>query len=318
MFRVLVQALLLITAHLPLLCAELSRSEGTTSVSGREGVKHSPCGKDCEDRIRVRKRSALGPKCELYYFLPTAKHTDEAFFFWNNTKAEQLNAYRKIVPFLQANSHKDEPLFFPAHLPLVKKRGDGRDALVLKDVYVRAQGTCGELPGSNYPGYFDTNPEWFGKPDQKLQVELRMLEDYVQRIPRSHWGYRVPKAGEDDVCLDETGLVVKDFPGIRTCFSMWIFDDVNEKPKHFAGRQIYNRINQTLHVNNIVFNSSAGDSPAETVSLPALFLKEMCFVTNSSHENRCTYWTATNFYVSLCCCYTNRTECAYRTYKFPS
>ena len=66
-----------------------------------------------------------------------------------------------------------------------------------------------------------------------------MLEDYVERMPRSHWGYRVPKADED-VCLGDTGPVVvrtetsreraectvqKDFPGIRTCFSMWIYDN---------------------------------------------------------------------------------------------
>ncbi|KAH7721524.1 hypothetical protein AAVH_10985 [Aphelenchoides avenae] len=53
-------------------------------------------------------------------------------------------------------------------------------------------------------------------------------------------------------------------------------------------------------------------------SLPALFLKEMCEVTNASLPNRCTYWASDRFYVSLCCCYTNRKECAYRTYKFPA
>ncbi|KAH7701493.1 hypothetical protein AAVH_31373, partial [Aphelenchoides avenae] len=257
-------------------------------------------------------------------FVPTANHTDEAFFFWNNTKVEQLLAYRKIVPFLLENRHADDPLYFPAHLPLVDVH-NGSEVLVLKDVYVRAKGACAYDKSRGQGIVFDTNPDWYKNPDERLKKELQMLENYVQRIPRSHWGYRVPKPGEDDVCLDETGLVVKDFPGIRTCFSMWIFDDRDQKPKHFAGRQIYNRINQTQHVNasKIGFNPSKSLFDAEPIStdmfsLPALFLKEMCTVTNASFlKNRCTYWTTNRFYVSLCCCYTTRTECAYKTYEFP-
>ncbi|KAH7721549.1 hypothetical protein AAVH_11010 [Aphelenchoides avenae] len=291
------------------------RSTSKTSTPGIEG--------------RTTKKSTPGTeeeKCELYYFVPTANHTDEAFFFWNNTKVEQLLAYSKITSFLETNRRKAEPLFFPAHIPLVEVH-NGSEVLVLKDVYVRAQGACGDRKtGRKGLDYFDTNPDWYKNPDERLKKELEMLENYVQRIPRSHWGYRVPKTGEDDLCLDETGLVVKDFPGIRTCFSMWIFDDRDQKPKHFAGRQIYNRINQTQHVNasKIGFNPSGSLLDAEPIrtemfSLPALFLQEMCSVKNaSSLKNRCTYWTTNRFYVSLCCCYTTRTECAYKNYTFPT
>ncbi|KAH7660467.1 hypothetical protein AAVH_43749, partial [Aphelenchoides avenae] len=262
-------------------------------------------------------------------FVPTAKRTNEAFFFWNNTKVEQLVAYMKIASFLLENRHKANPLYFPAHLPLVEVH-NGSEVLVLKDVYVRALGACGYAKTRRRDlGYYDTAPEWFMKPVQKRQVELRILENYVQRIPRSHWGYRVPKDDEQDVCLDNTGLVVKDFPGIRTCFSMWIYDNLDKnpepKPKYFAGRQIYNRINQTLHVNasKIGFDPSGGDANfepigTESLSLPALFLNEMCHVTNGSHENSCAYWVTNRFYVSLCCCYTNRRECAYKNYTFPA
>ncbi|KAH7691277.1 hypothetical protein AAVH_40210, partial [Aphelenchoides avenae] len=90
-------------------------------------------------------------------------------------------------------------------------------------------------------------------------------------------------------------------------------------------RQIYNRINQKLRFNiaAIGFDPSRGDPFVEPIatdffSVAALLLKETCHVTNKTLENRCTYWTTTTFYVSLCCCYTNRTECAYKTFKFPS
>ncbi|KAH7721527.1 hypothetical protein AAVH_10988 [Aphelenchoides avenae] len=320
MLRVRLKFLLLITAHLPLMCAELSQTEETSSVSARDKGKPDSCGKDCEDHRRVRKRSTLEAKCELYYFVPTAKQ-GETFAFWNNTRAEQVEAYYKILPFLQTNPH-EKPIFFPAHLPLVEKR-NGSEVLVLKDVYVRAKGTCG-LPLPGCTDYYDTNPAWYKNADLRLQEELKMLEDYIQLMPRSHFGYRVPTDGED-ACLDETGLVVKDFPNVRTCFSMWIFDDADQKPKHFAGRQIYNRINQQQHVNisAIGFNPSKDEYLAEPIStdmfsLPALFLKEMCEVTSISLPNRCAYWASDRFYVSLCCCYTNRRECAYRKYKFPA
>ncbi|KAH7696956.1 hypothetical protein AAVH_35964, partial [Aphelenchoides avenae] len=309
MLRVRLRVLLLVTAHLVLMRADKSHSEETSSISGRDTVKTASCGKD---------------------FAPTATVTateDDLFGFWDNKKAEQLEAYSKIVPYLKANLNRtrtkpDEPLFFPAHLPLVEKRY-GSDVLVLKDVYVRAEGRCGDISEGNYPD--GTKPAWFMNRPERLQKDVEMLEAYVERMPRSHWGYRVPKVGENDVCLDDTGLVVKDLPGIRTCFSMWIIDDVYETPKHFAGRQIYNRINQELFLNisEIGFHPSGSDSIVKPVStdffsLSALFLKDICYVTNELRENRCTYWAATRFYVSLCCCYTNRTECAYRTYKFPS
>ena len=90
---------------------------------------------------------------------------------------------------------------------------------------------------------------------------------------------------------------------------MWIYDDGDPKPKHFAGRQIYNRINQTLLVNTsridcmciryafvvlnifVLVNRTGGVSfverfRTEEFSLPALFLTEMCHVTNASLEVR--------------------------------
>ncbi|KAH7721552.1 hypothetical protein AAVH_11013 [Aphelenchoides avenae] len=322
MARVRLRVLLLIAANLPLLCAELSGTAKSSSNSGRDKAKPASCGKDCE--VGTRKRSTQGAKCELYYFAPTASD-GKLFASWNTTKVEQLLAYNKIVPFLQENRHEDKPIYFPAHMPLVQIDLDGYEYLDLKDVYVRAKGTCGDFPKEDDPDYFNTDPSWYSNTDLKLE----MVEHYVERMPRSHWGYRVPKAGENDVCLDDTGLVVKDFPGIRTCFSMWIYDDFDRyptpKPKYFAGRQIYNRVNQTLAVKiaTIGFDPSTGGSLVEPTStewfsLPALFLKEMCHVTNASLENRCTYWITEGFYVSLCCCYTNRTDCAYKTYKFPS
>ncbi|KAH7721553.1 hypothetical protein AAVH_11014 [Aphelenchoides avenae] len=322
MARVRIRVLLLITANLPLLYAELSRTAEPSAISGRDKAKPASCDKDCENR--TRKRSPQGAKCELYYFAPTAKD-GKLFAIWNNTKLEQLLAYRKIVPFLQENQHEETPIFFPAHLPLPEKRKNG-EALVLKDVYVRAYGTCDNMEAYD-PGYDATKPGWYDNVDLPLKTQVEMVEDYVERMPRSHWGHRVPKAGETDVCLDDTGLVVKEFPGIRTCFSMWIYDEWNRnsKPKHFAGRQIYNRINQApaVSIAEIGFDPSIGLSSVEPIgtelfSLPALFLKEMCHVTNASLENRCTYWATEYFYVSLCCCYTNRTDCAYKTFKFPS
>ncbi|KAH7721511.1 hypothetical protein AAVH_10972 [Aphelenchoides avenae] len=186
-------------------------------------------------------------------------------------------------------------------------------------------GTCGNISEPYDPSYYDINPAWYNDTDLRLQEQITMLEDYVERVPRSHWGLRAPRAGEHDVCLDDTGLVVKDFPGIRTCFSIWIYDYKHADPKHFAGRQIYNRVNQTLRWNiaAIGFDPSRGEPLVEPVStesfsLAALFLKETCHVTNEPLENRCTYWITDVFYVSLCCCYTDRRECAYRKYKFPS
>ncbi|KAH7697517.1 hypothetical protein AAVH_35400, partial [Aphelenchoides avenae] len=322
MLRVRLNLLLLITAHPPLVCAEQSQTEETSSMSARLKGNPDSCGKDCEDHRRIQKRSTSGDKCELYYFGPTAKQ-GETFAFWNNNKSEQLEAYLKIASFLMTSPHEEKAIFFPAHLPLVEKR-NGSEVLVLLDVYVRAKGTCGQ-PRAGSSDYYDSNPAWYNNADLRLQTELEMLEDYMQRMPRSHFGYRAPNDGEEDVCLDETGLVVNDFPDIRTCFSMWIFDDADQKPKHFAGRQIYNRINQKQHVNisAIGFNPTKGSFVTKPVgtemfSLPALFLKETCEVTNASLANRCAYWASDRFYVSLCCCYTNRTDCAYKKYKFPA
>ncbi|KAH7721516.1 hypothetical protein AAVH_10977 [Aphelenchoides avenae] len=202
-----VRVLLLITAHLLLLCAEPSHDKELSSISGRDEVKPDSCGKDCEDRTRIRSRPKA--KCELYYFAPTATQ-QEQFGFWNITRVEHRKAYYKIVPFLKENAHENRPIFFPAHMPLVEKSNKGREVLVLKDVYVRALGTCGNMEKA-----------WYDNTDLKLQTKVEMVEDYVERMPRSHWGYRMPKAGENDVCLDDTGLVVKDFSDIRTCFSMW-------------------------------------------------------------------------------------------------
>ncbi|KAH7696597.1 hypothetical protein AAVH_36331, partial [Aphelenchoides avenae] len=186
MLRARLRVLLLITTHLPLLCAKPSHDKELSSISGRDEVKPASCGKDCEDRTRIMSRPKA--KCELYYFAPTATQ-QEQFGFWNVTRVEQREAYYKIVPFLKANPHEDGQ-------PLVERRKDGRKVLVLKDVYVMALGTCGNMEQA-----------WYDNTDLKLQTKVEMVEDYVERMPRSHWGYRVPKAGENDVCLDDTGLV---------------------------------------------------------------------------------------------------------------
>ncbi|KAH7721518.1 hypothetical protein AAVH_10979 [Aphelenchoides avenae] len=309
MLRVRLKLLLLFTAHLPLLGAELSQTAETPSISARDKGKPDSCGTDCEERIR--KRSTSGDKCELYYFVPTAKQ-GETFAFWNNTKPEQI---------------EEKAIFFPAHLPFVEKRNES-EVLVLIDVYVRAKGKCGRLiPGR--PDYYDTVPAWYNNADMRLQTELEILENYMQRMPRSHFGYREPNDGEEDVCLDETGLVVVRTEKGLSRHSNVLFDvDLRRRgpePKHFAGRQTYNRINQKQHVNISVigFNASEDSFVTEPVgtelfSLPALFIKEMGEVTNESLANRCTYWASDRFYVSLCCCYTNRRECAYKNYTFPA
>ncbi|KAI1694680.1 hypothetical protein DdX_19989 [Ditylenchus destructor] len=186
---------------------------------------------------------------------------------------------------------------FPAHYSY--------DNRTLTDVYVAIR-----KRESPYP--LQVNEEMDDMTKNNLIFD--MLEHYLSRMPRSHYGYEAPESRETPHCLDEAGYITFPLGEANTCFSLWMARNRNETSNknepyvdYYGGQLAFNRVDQDEFL------------MPDKMSIPQYFYSKgmsPCYVFNENMnltegdpENSCRAFISADIYALLCCCYKELWKC---------